>query len=98
MYSAHLDLTYLTDVVGSGGGDPLETNESDDEVDTDDDKSAFGRLVLPEGHKDMVLSLVSQHFRNKKTQQGKDEQVDIVRGKGSCQALLHYRHGSDIKY
>ena len=82
MYSAQLDLTHLTDIVGSGGNDTLGANESDDETDTDDDKSAFGRLVLPGGHKDMVLSLVSQHFRNKKNQQGKDEQVDIVRGKG----------------
>lgn len=40
----------------------------------------------------MVLSLVSQHFRNKKTQQGKDEQVDIVRGKGNGQALLYHSH------
>ncbi|KAK5658406.1 hypothetical protein OQA88_2383 [Cercophora sp. LCS_1] len=82
---AHLDLTYLTDVVGSGGGDVVEGDMSDDEQDADDDKSAFGRLVLPDGHKDMVLSLVSQHFRNKKNQKGEQ---DIVRGKGKGLILL----------
>lgn len=54
---------------------------------TDDDleeggKGAFGQLVLPQGHKKMVLSLISQHFRNKGSQERNDKQVDIVRGKG----------------
>ena len=58
VYLAHLDLTHLTDVLVSGGDNP-EASESDNEMDADDDKSAFGRLVLPDGHKDIVLSLVS---------------------------------------
>ena len=53
-----------------------ESSDSDDEV---DDKSSFGRLVLPKGHKKMILSLIAQHFRNKELQ---DEHVAIVRGKG----------------
>lgn len=53
-----------------------------------DDRGAFDQLVLPKGHKDMVLSLVSQHFRNKARQSQKDQQIDIVRGKGKGLILL----------
>lgn len=54
---------------------------ADDDLD-EDSNGAFGQLVLPEGHKKMVLSLISQHFRNKQSPDNKDEQLDIVRGKG----------------
>ncbi|KAJ4246300.1 hypothetical protein NW762_013651 [Fusarium torreyae] len=75
---AQLDLTYLTHVTDpSDGTTPAVADGSQD------DRTAFGRLVLPRGHKDMVLSLISQHFRNKVMQEDRDrdEQVDIVRGK-----------------
>jgi len=84
-YIAQLDLSYLTPVNASGVGDDI--NEDDDSDEDGDDKTAFGRLVLPKGHKKMVLSLIAQHFRNKESQQDKDEQVDIVRGKGTF--LVH---------
>lgn len=71
-----MDLEYLTDVVG------LNETIASTTSDQSDDGGAFGQLVLPPGHKDMILSLVSQHFRNKSRQNQKDEQVDIVRGKG----------------
>lgn len=77
--AAQLDLehlSYMEDVEG----DDVSTRP--DDTDEDDDKTAFGRLVLPKGHREMVLSLISQHFRNKASQKGRDEQVDIVRGKG----------------
>ncbi|KAM0544546.1 hypothetical protein ACHAPJ_011763 [Fusarium lateritium] len=85
---AQLDLTYLTHVT-----DPSDdTNPAADG--SQDDKTAFGRLVLPRGHKDMVLSLISQHFRNKVMQEDRDrdEQVDIVRGKGK--GLIILLHGA----
>jgi hypothetical protein len=56
--------------------------DSDDE-ESNNGKSAFSHLVLPPGHKRMVLSLVSQHFRNKASQKNRDERVDIVKGKGT---------------
>ncbi|KUI60967.1 Protein MSP1 [Cytospora mali] len=85
---AEFDLTYLTEV--TSGAEASDTTD-DDEAD-EDDRSAFGRLVLPKGHKDMVLSLISQHFRNKESQKHKDEQVDIVRGKGK--GLIILLHGA----
>jgi len=54
-------------------------NDSDQDTDLEDD-TAFGQLVLPPGHKKMVRSLVSQHFRDKESKEGR--QVDIVSGKG----------------
>ncbi|KAH7215593.1 hypothetical protein DER44DRAFT_637613, partial [Fusarium oxysporum] len=86
---AQLDLTHLTHVTDSVDA---SANGNDDE--TEDDKTAFGRLVLPPGHKNMVLSLVSQHFRNKAAQRDRDsdEQVDIVRGKGK--GLIILLHGA----
>lgn len=78
---------------------------------TDDDfeeggQGAFGQLVLPPGYKKMVLSLISQHFRNKGSQESNDKQTDIVRGKGKSSLMdlalpplvsthAHYRHLSN---
>lgn len=53
-----------------------------DEAGRSGDKTAFAHLVLPKGHKDMVFSLVSQHFRNKASQKHRDDGMDIVKGKG----------------
>lgn len=57
------------------------TEQTDDDLE-EGDQGAFGQLVLPQGHKKMVLSLISQHFRNKGSQQSDDKEMDIVRGKG----------------
>lgn len=45
-------------------------------------RNAFERLELPEGHREMVKSLVTQHFRDKQTSFANDEQTDLIRGKG----------------
>ncbi|OQV08643.1 hypothetical protein CLAIMM_12881 isoform 3 [Cladophialophora immunda] len=91
---AQLDLSYLTNVNTSAVKDDIKEDENtDDDPDDDEaDKTAFGRLVLPPGHKKMVLSLIAQHFRNKELQQDKDEQADIVRGKGK--GLIILLHGA----
>ncbi|KAF8853902.1 P-loop containing nucleoside triphosphate hydrolase protein, partial [Acephala macrosclerotiorum] len=85
---AQLDLSYLEYIDNDDDGHDVdaEDNDSDEEA---GDKSAFGRLVLPKGHKKMVLSLIAQHFRNKGSQ---DEQADIVRGKGK--GLIILLHGA----
>lgn len=57
------------------------TEQTDDDLE-EGNQGAFGQLVLPPGHKKMILSLISQHFRNKESQESNDKQVDIVRGKG----------------
>lgn len=43
---------------------------------------AFGRLVLQDGHRDMIVSLITQHFRDKAIATASREQFDIVKGKG----------------
>ncbi|KAK4174387.1 hypothetical protein QBC36DRAFT_42236 [Triangularia setosa] len=53
---------------------------------------AFDQLVLPDGYKDMVLSLISQHYRDKASQTGRKGQVDIIRGKG--EGLIILLHGA----
>lgn len=47
--------------------------------------NAFDRLVLPDGHKDMIKSLIAQHYRDKESKGAQSEQFDIVRGKGKAQ-------------
>ena len=64
-------------------------NDDSDDEESDDGKSSFSKLVLPSGHKKMVLSLVSQHFRNKASQKSLDERVDIVKGKGTIGITFH---------
>lgn len=72
-----MDLGYLSDVRSRGNA----TEQTDDDLE-EGDQGAFGQLVLPQGHKKMVLSLISQHFRNKRSQESNDKEMDIVRGKG----------------
>lgn len=43
--------------------------------------NAFDRLVLPDGHRRTIKSLIAQHFYDKGSKSA-SEQVDIVRGKG----------------
>lgn len=75
---AKLDVEHLFEIEHSP---EQQTETSDDDLD-EDSHGAFGQLVLPAGHKKMVLSLISQHFRSKESKENKGEQLDIVRGKG----------------
>lgn len=54
-------------------------------------ETAFDQLVLEEGHKKMLLSLVAQHYRDKESPTAANEQVDIVRGKGRSGWEVVYR-------
>ena len=76
MASAQLDLTYLK----------YENKDSSKQV-----KTTFDRLVLPDGHRDMVQSLVVQHFRYRSDPSLRDEKTDIVRGKGKSLVNHLYR-------
>ncbi|EMR61973.1 putative aaa family atpase protein [Eutypa lata UCREL1] len=55
------------------------------------DEDGFGQLVLPDGHKDMVKSMIRQHLRDKKSATADTDQTDIVRGKGK--GLIMLLHG-----
>ncbi|KAL6918442.1 hypothetical protein FSST1_009937 [Fusarium sambucinum] len=54
--------------------------------------NAFERLELPKGHREMVKSLVIQHFRSKQTSFTKNEQTDLIKGKGK--GLIMLLHGA----
>jgi hypothetical protein len=75
---AKLDLDNLSNVEYSP---EQETETAYGDLD-EDNQGALGQLVLPKGHKTMVLSLISQHFRNKESSKNNNEQRDIVKGKG----------------
>lgn len=54
----------------------------------------FDSLVLPEGHKEMLLALVKTHSKGKRQSKGlekEDKQMDLVRGKGK--GLIILLHG-----
>ncbi|RMJ07752.1 hypothetical protein BHE90_010290 [Fusarium euwallaceae] len=87
---ASLDLTHLTDI-DKCGSDGTDAN-SDEKQAKRERTTAFDRLVLPPGHKDIVQSLISQHFHDKEAAAGQEEQVDIVRGKGK--GLIILLHGA----
>ncbi len=53
--------------------------------------TSFDRLVLEDGHRPMIVSLISQHFRDKKSTKGHMEQFDIVKGKGKKIRLVRAR-------
>lgn len=87
---AKLDLSHLTDV------HTLETPAATSPMPRDrephvnkDPVTAFDRLVLEKGHQQMIVSLIAQHFRDKRSATGRREEFDIVKGKGNvfCVAL-----------
>ncbi|KAF5532032.1 TOB3 (member of AAA-ATPase family) [Fusarium mexicanum] len=51
-------------------------------------QNTFDLLVLPPGHREMVESLVTQHFLDKVSAYDETDEVDIVRGKGKGLILL----------
>ncbi|KAK7600519.1 hypothetical protein V3481_002052 [Fusarium oxysporum f. sp. vasinfectum] len=52
------------------------------------DQNTFDLLILPPGHREMVESLVTQHFLDKASAYDETDEVDIVRGKGKGLILL----------
>ena len=72
---AQLDLTYLKDAKMTASKRPERAKNKGVVEET----TAFDQLVLPDGHTDMILSLIAQHFRDKGNRQ---DRTDIVRGKG----------------
>ncbi|ETS80035.1 hypothetical protein PFICI_07564 [Pestalotiopsis fici W106-1] len=59
---------------------PAETNSD-----------GFDQLVLPAGHKDIIISMMTKHFRDRKSPSSRHIQTDIVRGKG--RGLIMLLHG-----
>lgn len=62
-------------------------------------QTAFDQLVLPKGHKEMVLSLIAQHFRDKESaskESKETQQVDIVRGKGKDPELMRKTYANNV--
>ncbi|KAI0401474.1 hypothetical protein F4802DRAFT_580379 [Xylaria palmicola] len=84
---AQLDLTYLTEVQPSGAEDRDANSKGQG---TTEAVTAFDQLVLPPGHKNMIMSLITQHFREKEALY--DERTDIIRGKGK--GLIILLHGA----
>lgn len=89
-FTAQLDLTYLTEVRDPGLPIPSEEKNGETIDDMRREKpferkdTAFGRLVLEREHKNMIISLITQHFRDKQIKGAQTEQVDIIRGKGTA--------------
>ncbi|KAL7952745.1 hypothetical protein V8C34DRAFT_318782 [Trichoderma compactum] len=85
---AQLDLTYLTEVREPTPIGPIDDQRTEGGKSGNDNETAFDQLVLESGHKDMIISLITQHFQDKKAKGAQMEQVDIVRGKGKGLILL----------
>ncbi len=57
-------------------------------------ETAFDQLVLPDGHKEIVVSLIAQYFQDRDSRKTDTEETDIVRGKGK----IHMNHGLTPHY
>ncbi|KAH8882387.1 hypothetical protein GQ53DRAFT_733899 [Thozetella sp. PMI_491] len=86
---AQLDLAYLKDELPSDSEKPVVAKEHSDSMASN---TAFDRLVLPQGHEDMILGLVDKHFRDKQSAGNATDHSDIVRGKGK--GLIILLHGA----
>lgn len=64
----------VTDNILAGGNVTRNTNATAE--------TTLDQLVLPPGHKNIVKSLISQHFQDKATGRYEAEEKDVVRGKG----------------
>lgn len=94
--TAQMDLKYLsplnpggrtrnvTDNILAGGNVTRKTNATAE--------TTLDQLVLPPGHKNIVKSLISQHFQDKATGRYEAEEKDVVRGKGTVFVAFMLRH------
>lgn len=60
-------------------------------------ETTLDQLVLPPGHKDIVKSLISQHFQDKATGRYEAEEKDVVRGKGIAIFLPRSVHANHAR-
>lgn len=82
MRIAKLDLSYITDVHSSIPIEIADNSAVEPNFDETEPSTALDRLVLEEGHRNMIVSLISQHFREKASSRSQKEEFDIVKGKG----------------
>ncbi|KAK4075682.1 hypothetical protein Trihar35433_2242 [Trichoderma harzianum] len=85
---AKLDLTYMTAIHAPEASAVLAEERARNITDNKKPKTAFDRLVIEKEHRSMIVSLVAQHFRDKKSSSGQQQQFDIVKGKGKGLILL----------
>ncbi|KAJ4314293.1 hypothetical protein N0V94_006513 [Neodidymelliopsis sp. IMI 364377] len=76
---AQLNLAHISDVSYNSDIFASTADQSSKKA----SKTAFDDLVLPPGHKEVILSLVAQHFRDEE-----HHEVDIFQGKGKGLILL----------
>ncbi|KAH6639086.1 hypothetical protein C7974DRAFT_304466 [Boeremia exigua] len=79
---AELDLLWISEAKYNREKPDMQASISDKQM----TNTAFDDLVLPPGHKDVILSLVAQHFRDD------SQEVDIFQGKGK--GLIMLLHGA----
>lgn len=86
-----MDLKYLSPLNPSGRGrnvgDTLLAGGTVTRNPSATAETTLDQLVLPPGHKNIVKSLISQHFQDKATGRYEAEEKDVVRGKGTV--FLH---------
>ncbi|KAL7915418.1 hypothetical protein GGI35DRAFT_436810 [Trichoderma velutinum] len=85
---AKLDLSYMTAIHAPEASAVLADEQARNSNGNKKPKTAFDRLVIEKEHRSMIVSLVAQHFRDKKSSSGQQQQFDIVKGKGKGLILL----------
>ncbi|PTB58279.1 hypothetical protein M431DRAFT_479776 [Trichoderma harzianum CBS 226.95] len=92
---AKLDLTYMTAIHAPEASAVLADERARNSTDNKKPKTAFDRLVIEKEHRSMIVSLVAQHFRDKKSSSGQQQQFDIVKGKAfTGKGLILLLHGA----
>ncbi|TFA98897.1 hypothetical protein CCMA1212_009357 [Trichoderma ghanense] len=89
---AKLDLTHMTAIHAPDVENVLADEQTRNTNGNTKQKTAFDRLVIKKEHRSMIVSLVAQHFRDKKSTSGHQQQFDIVKGKGK--GLIMLLHGA----
>lgn len=59
-------------------------------------ENTFDLLVLPPGHRNMVESLVTQHYLDKASASDETDEMDIVRGKGTTPQLHSFKRRTKL--
>lgn len=92
---AKLDLSHLSEINAPKATTEVmaaeNKNESSAKDKNTDPSLTLNRLVLEKGHHQMIVSLIAQHFRDKKSITGQREEFDLVKGKGKVvNSFNHY--------
>lgn len=98
---AQLDIEFLCDLQSKTANPDCQAHQEGDSCDPVSNEPgvegldsspipALDRLVLPKGHRELMVSLISHHIRSKLAKGDPTNHFDVIQGKGRSLFISYY--------